>query len=56
MSLNSCRCHGIQPPEWDASSIYQLVFGLVTIVIAVPGALMGYYVLRERRARRLEGQ
>ena len=47
--------HEIQAPQWDAATIYQLVFGLVAIFVAVPGAAVGYIMLRGHRARQPSG-
>lgn len=43
--------HDIQKSHWDPATIYGLVFGLTAILLAVPGAAIGYIKLREHRRR-----
>lgn len=40
-----------QLDQWNASSIYGIVFGLVTVFLGIPGAVITIYALRKRRCR-----
>jgi Na+/phosphate symporter len=38
-----------QPPEWDAVAVYGLVFGLLAVLLAVPGAYLAIVALKRHR-------
>ena len=43
--------HGIQKPQWDPATVNGLVFGLIAIFLAIPGATVAYIKLHERRRK-----
>lgn len=37
----------IQPPQWDPATVYGIVFGIVTGLLAIPGAWIAVCALRK---------
>jgi hypothetical protein len=40
-----------QPPQWDAVAVYGFVFGLLAVLLAVPGTYLAIVALRRHRQR-----
>ena len=40
---------GNQQPQWDAVAVYGFVFGLLAVLLAVPGAYLAIVALRKHR-------
>jgi hypothetical protein len=38
-----------QPPQWDAVAIYGFVFGLLAVLLAVPGTYLAFVALKRHR-------
>jgi hypothetical protein len=39
----------IQSPQWDPASVYGVVFGILTIVLAIPSAMLAFYAIKGHR-------
>ena len=37
----------IQSPQWSPTTVYGIVFGIVTVFLGIPGALMAIHALRK---------
>ena len=40
---------GNQPPQWDAVAVYGFVFGLLAVLLAVPGTYLAIVALKRHR-------
>jgi hypothetical protein len=38
-----------QPPQWDAVAVYGFVFGLLAVLLAVPGTYLAIIALKKHR-------
>jgi len=38
-----------QSPQWDPASVYGVVFGILTIVLAMPSTMLAFYAIRAHR-------
>jgi hypothetical protein len=39
----------IQSPQWDPASVYGVVFGILTIVLAIPSTMLAVYAIKVHR-------
>jgi len=39
----------IQSPQWDPASVYGVVFGILTIVLAIPSTMLAFYAIKAHR-------
>jgi hypothetical protein len=38
-----------QSPQWDPASVYGVVFGILTIVLAIPSTMLAFYAIKAHR-------
>jgi hypothetical protein len=41
--------HMIQSTQWDPASVYGVVFGILTIVLAIPSTMLAFYAIKAHR-------
>jgi hypothetical protein len=39
----------IQSPQWDPAGVYGVVFGILTIVLAIPSTMLAFYAIKAHR-------
>jgi len=39
----------VQNSQWDTATVYGIVFGILSVLLAIPGAFIAVYALRKHR-------